>query len=52
MAFSSHSLGGPKSEKVVKISRLGEIFFRYGLIVGIGWIAAMKVTDYGKCDGD
>jgi uncharacterized membrane protein YkgB len=46
MAYSSHSLGSPKSEKVAKISRLGEIFLRYGLTVGIGWIAAMKVTDY------
>lgn len=46
MAYSSHSLGIPKSEKVAKISRLGEIFLRYGLTVGIGWIAAMKVTDY------
>ena len=44
MAYSSHSLGIPKSEKVAKISRLGEIFLRYGLTVGIGWIAAMKVT--------
>ena len=46
MAYSSHSLGGPKSETVAKISRLGGIFLRYGLTVGIGWIAAMKVTDY------
>jgi reactive chlorine resistance protein C len=46
VAYSSHSSGIPKSEKVAKISRLGGIFLRYGLTVVIGWIAAMKVTDY------
>jgi uncharacterized membrane protein YkgB len=46
MTYASHSLGGVQSEKVDKISRLGGIFLRYGLTVAIGWIAAMKVTDY------
>ena len=43
MAYSSHSLGIPKSEKVAKISRLEEIFLRYGLTVGIGWICCDEV---------
>src|SRR6201996_4639338 len=46
MAYSSHSLGRPKSENVAKISQRGEIFLRYGLTVAIGWIAAIKVTHY------
>ena len=36
----------PKSEKVVRIEWLGGGFLRYGLTVAIGWIAAMKATDY------
>jgi reactive chlorine resistance protein C len=31
---------------VLQIERLGSNFFRYGLVVAIGWIAAMKVTEY------
>jgi reactive chlorine resistance protein C len=34
------------SQEAVKIERLGKIFLRYGLTVVIGWIAAMKMTDY------
>jgi len=45
MSYSSHT-GIPNSQKVAKIERLGKIFLRYGLTVAIGWIAAMKVTDY------
>jgi reactive chlorine resistance protein C len=45
MNYSSHIVI-PNSRKVAKIERLGKIFFRYGLTVAIGWIAAMKVTDY------
>jgi hypothetical protein len=32
--------------RAAKIERLGAIFLRYGLVVAIGWIAAMKVTEY------
>jgi uncharacterized membrane protein YkgB len=35
-----------KAGRVAKIERLGAIFLRYGLVVAIGWIAAMKVTEY------
>lgn len=36
----------PKTGKVAMIERLGHIFLRYGLVIAIGWIAAMKVTEY------
>ena len=45
MNYSAHTVI-PDSQKVAKIERLGKIFLRYGLTVAIGWIAAMKVTDY------
>ena len=32
--------------KVAMIERLGHMFLRYGLVIAIGWIAAMKVTEY------
>ena len=35
-----------KAGRVAKIERMGAIFLRYGLVVAIGWIAAMKVTEY------
>src|ERR1700760_314731 len=31
---------------IAQIERTAGIFLRYGLVVAIGWIAAMKVTDY------
>src|ERR1700735_4749531 len=31
---------------IVQIERTAVIFLRYGLVVAIGWIAAMKATDY------
>jgi uncharacterized membrane protein YkgB len=35
-----------KAGRVAKIEQLGAVFLRYGLVVAIGWIAAMKVTEY------
>ena len=35
-----------KAGRVAEIGRLGTVFLRYGLVVAIGWIAAMKVTEY------
>ena len=31
---------------IAQIERTAGIFLRYGLVVAIGWIAAMKATDY------
>jgi reactive chlorine resistance protein C len=31
---------------IARIQVLAALFLRYGLVVAIGWIAAMKVTDY------
>src|ERR1700728_1161701 len=31
---------------IAQIERTAVIFLRYGLVVAIGWIAAMKATDY------
>jgi reactive chlorine resistance protein C len=36
----------PKTRKVAMIERLGHAFLRYGLVIAIGWIAAMKATEY------
>ena len=38
--------GFPKAGRVTNIERLGAVFLRYGLVVVISWIAAMKVTEY------
>jgi reactive chlorine resistance protein C len=46
MQYSSSVLDIRKTGSVVKIERLGSIFLRYGLVIAIGWIAAMKVTEY------
>jgi uncharacterized membrane protein YkgB len=32
--------------RIAQIERAAAIFLRYGLVVAIGWIAAMKATDY------
>src|SRR5512142_1495741 len=32
--------------RVARIDAIGHAFLRYGLVVAIGWIAAMKVTQY------
>jgi len=32
--------------RVARIDSIGHAFLRYGLVVAIGWIAAMKVTEY------
>jgi uncharacterized membrane protein YkgB len=34
------------ARKVARIELIGSIFLRYGLVVAIGWIAAMKATHY------
>lgn len=36
----------PKARRVIQIERLGFFFLRFGLVIAIGWIAAMKVTEY------
>ena len=46
MTYSLPVLDIRKTGSVAKIERLGSIFLRYGLVVSIGWIAAMKVTEY------
>src|ERR1700743_1225870 len=32
--------------RIARIDRIGHAFLRYGLVVVIGWIAAMKATEY------
>jgi uncharacterized membrane protein YkgB len=32
--------------RIAQIERAAAFFLRYGLVVAIGWIAAMKATDY------
>ena len=32
--------------RIARIDPIGHAFLRYGLVVAIGWIAAMKVTEY------
>jgi len=32
--------------RVARIDSIGHAFLRYGLVVAVGWIAAMKVTEY------
>jgi len=32
--------------RIAQVDRIGHAFLRYGLVVAIGWIAAMKVTEY------
>lgn len=34
------------ASRIVRIDAIGHAFLRYGLVVVIGWIAAMKVTEY------
>jgi uncharacterized membrane protein YkgB len=46
MKHSSPVLDIRKTGSIAKIERLGSIFLRYGLVIAIGWIAAMKVTEY------
>jgi hypothetical protein len=36
----------PKTRIVAMIERLGHAFPRYGQVIAIGWIAAMKATEY------
>ena len=35
-----------KTRSIARIERVGAAFLRYGLVVAIGWIAAMMVTEY------
>ena len=35
-----------KTRRAAQIERLGFFFLRFGLVIAIGWIAAMKVTEY------
>src|SRR6201993_1643737 len=46
MKYSLPEVNIRKVGSAAKIERLGAIFLRYGLVVAIGWIAAMKVTEY------
>lgn len=46
MTNSSTVVGSPATHRVEQIQRLGFFFLRYGLVIAIGWIAAMKVTQY------
>jgi uncharacterized membrane protein YkgB len=34
------------ASRIARIDMIGHAFLRYGLVVAIGWIAAMKVTEY------
>lgn len=34
------------ASRVARIDRIGHAFLRYGLVVAIGWIAAIKATEY------
>jgi uncharacterized membrane protein YkgB len=46
MKYAAPVLDIRKTGRVAKIEQLGSSFLRYGLVVAIGWIAAMKVTEY------
>jgi uncharacterized membrane protein YkgB len=46
MSDSTAIYGGPKARRVAQIEHLGFFFLRFGLVIAIGWIAAMKVTEY------
>ena len=46
MNNSSTMFHSPKTRRVAQIERLGFFFLRFGLVIAIGWIAAMKVTEY------
>jgi uncharacterized membrane protein YkgB len=44
--YSSRQASNRNAGRVAQIDRVGAIFLRYGLVIVIGWIAAMKVTAY------
>jgi uncharacterized membrane protein YkgB len=46
MSYSSTNTDSAKAQSVKTIERFAFIFLRYGLVIAIGWIAAMKVTEY------
>src|ERR1700751_6145075 len=46
MSNSSTMFHSTKTRRGAQIERLGFFFLRFGLVIAIGWIAAMKVTDY------
>jgi uncharacterized membrane protein YkgB len=46
MNSSSMESTSIEAVRVAQIERAAAIFLRYGLVVAIGWIAAMKATDY------
>lgn len=46
MDDSSTMFHSTKTRRVAQIERLGFFFLRFGLVIAIGWIAAMKVTEY------
>ena len=46
MNNSSTMFHSTKTQRVAQIERLGFFFLRFGLVIAIGWIAAMKVTEY------
>jgi uncharacterized membrane protein YkgB len=46
MKYSLPDVEIRKTGRVAKVEGVGRAFLRYGLVVAIGWIAAMKVTEY------
>jgi reactive chlorine resistance protein C len=46
MAENPAALYRPLPKKIASIERLGHMFLRFGLVIAIGWIAAMKITEY------
>jgi reactive chlorine resistance protein C len=46
MNSSSTIYDGPKTRSVVQVERIGFFLLRFGLVIAIGWIAAMKITEY------
>jgi reactive chlorine resistance protein C len=46
MKYSLPDVDIRKTGGIAKIEGLATVFLRYGLVVSIGWIAAMKVTEY------
>jgi uncharacterized membrane protein YkgB len=46
MKYSLPDVDIRKTGRIAKIEGLAAVFLRYGLVVAIGWIAAMKVTEY------
>jgi reactive chlorine resistance protein C len=46
MNSSTSIYDGPKTRSIVQVEHIGFFLLRFGLVIAIGWIAAMKITEY------